>query len=395
MKNIKYLQKFHSIFRRIPLLDRWIISKLIPILFFAISAFTIVSLSVGVMFDLIRKIVEFGLPIIVALKIFFLSLPGFLVLAFPMSVLLSCLLTYGNLSSNSEILALKSLGINNFRIILPSLSLALFMTLLTFIFNDNLVPISNRVAADIMGNNIGKSIKTEKGKYNISFSKYGSILDANTNKPIDSATHLTHIFYARRFLNNVMYEVTVVDLSKKGTKILIAANNGKFVDQLNSWEFSNGEMIITNDEGSVSTISFDTYKYPLDNGPSKLAAIPSDAKNMTISEARKAEEMYAMAGNIKESRKMKVRIYEKITLPFSCIVFSLIGSTLGIKQNIRSSKSQGFGLSIIIIFLYYLTCFVFSSMGIVGLITPFLSAWIPVFIFLGFGTLLVRRSNKI
>ncbi len=395
MKNIKYLQKFNSTFKRIPLLDRWIISKLIPILFFAISAFTIVSLSVGVMFDLIRKIVEFGLPIVVALKIFFLSLPGFLVLAFPMSVLLTCLLTYGNLSSNSEILALKSLGINNFRIILPSLSLALFMTILTFIFNDNLVPISNRVAADIMQNSIGKSIKTEKGKYNISFSKYGSIIDPNTNKPIDNASHLTHIFYARRFLENVMYEVTVVDLSKKGTKILIAADNGKFIDQLNNWEFSNGEMIITNDEGSLSTISFDTYKYPLDNGPSKLAAIPNDAKNMTIAEARKAERMYAMAGNIKESRKMKVRIYEKITLPISCIVFSLIGSTLGIKQNIRSSKSQGFGLSIILIFLYYLTCFVFSSMGIIGLITPFLSAWIPVFIFLGFGTHLLRRSNKI
>ena len=395
MKNIKYLQKFHSIFRRIPLLDRWIISKLIPILFFAISAFTIVSLSVGVMFDLIRKIVEFGLPIVVALKIFFLSLPGFLVLAFPMSVLLTCLLTYGNLSSNSEILALKSLGINNFRIILPSLSLALFMTILTFIFNDNLVPISNRVAADIMQDSLGKSIKTEKGKYNISFSKYGSIMDTNTNKPIDNASHLTHIFYARRFLDNVMYEVTVVDLSKKGTKILIAADNGQFVDQLNIWEFSNGEMFITNDEGSVSTISFNTYKYPFDSGPSKLAAIPSDAKNMTISEARKAEEMYAMSGNIKESRKMKVRIYEKITLPISCIVFSLIGSTLGIKQNIRSSRSQGFGLSIILIFFYYLTCFVFSSMGVIGLITPFLSAWIPVFIFLGFGTLLVRRSNKI
>ena len=395
MKNIKYLQKFNSTFRRIPLLDRWIISKLIPILFFAISAFTIVSLSVGVMFDLIRKIVEFGLPIFVAFKIFFLSLPGFLVLAFPMSVLLTCLLTYGNLSSNSEILALKSLGINNYRIILPSLLLALLMTILTFIFNDNLVPISNRVAADIMQNNIGKSIKTEKGKYNISFSKYGSIIDANTNKPIDNSSHLTHIFYARRFLNDVMYEVTVVDLSKKGTKILIAADNGKFIDQLNNWEFSNGEMIITNDEGSVSTISFDTYKYPLDNGPSKLAAIPNDAKNMTISEAKKAEEMYAMAGNIKESRKMKVRIYEKMTLPFSCIVFSLIGSTLGIKQNIRSSKSQGFGLSIILIFLYYLTCFVFSSMGIIGLIAPFLSAWIPVFIFLGFGTYLLRRSNKI
>ena len=115
----------------------------------------------------------------------------------------------------------------------------------------------------------------------------------------------------------------------------------------------------TEDEGSVSTILFDKYIYPLDNGPSKLAEIPRDADNMTLSEARKAQKMYEMSGNIKESRKMKVRIYEKMTLPMSCIVFSLIGSTLGIKQNIRSSKSQGFGISIILIFLYYLTCFLF------------------------------------
>jgi len=395
LKHTKYLSKVYSIFKQIPLIDRWIILKLLPILLFAISAFTSVSLSVGVMFDLIRKIVEFGLPIFIALKIFFLSLPGFLVLAFPMSVLLTCLLTYGKLSSNSEILALKSLGINNFRIVLPSLFLAVFMTLLTFVFNDNLVPISNRLAADIMQNSLGKSIRTEKGKYNISFSKYGAIIDNNTNKPIDNGSHLTHIFYARRFLNNIMYEVTVVDLSRKGTKILITADDGEFIDQQSSWRFNNGKLMITQDQGPISTIAFETYNYPLDNGPSKLASIPKDANNMTISEARKAQRMYEMAGNIKESRKMKVRIYEKITLPISCIVFALIGSSLGIKQNIRSSKSQGFGLSILLIFLYYLTCFVFSSIGIIGLITPFLAAWIPVMIFMGLGIYLLRRSNNI
>ncbi len=384
-----------AIFRKITLIDRWIISKLIPILFFAISAFTIVSLSVGVMFDLIRKIVEYGLPISIALKIFFLSLPGFLVIAFPMSVLLSCLLTYGSLSSNSEILALKSLGINNYRIVLPSLLLAVFMTFLTFTFSDNLVPISNRVAADLLQNSLGKSMRTEKGRYNISFSKYGSIIDGNTNKPIDSASHLTHIFYARRFLKKIMYDVTVVDFSKKGTKILITANNGSYDDELSSWKFNNGKIMATEDKGSVSTILFDTYIYQLDNGPSKLAEIPRSADNMTISEARKAQKMYEMSGNNKESRKMKVRIYEKMTLPMSCIVFSLVGSTLGIKQNIRSSKSQGFGISIILIFLYYLTCFVFSSMGVIGLLNPFLAAWIPVIMFLSFGTYLLWRSNRI
>ncbi len=384
-----------SIFRNITLIDKWIISKLIPILFFAISAFTIVSLSVGVMFDLIRKIVEYGLPPLIALKVFVLSLPGFLVIAFPMSVLLSCLLTYGNLSSNSEILALKSLGINNYRIVLPSLLLAVFMTFLTFTFSDNLVPISNRVAADLLQNSLGKSMRTEKGRYNISFSKYGSIIDSNTNKPIDGGSHLTHIFYARRFLKKIMYDVTVIDFSKKGTKILITANNGSFDDELSSWKFNNGKIMATEDEGSVSTIIFDKYIYPLDNGPSKLAEIPRDANNMTISEARKAQKMYEMSGNLKESRKMKVRIYEKMTLPMSCIVFSLIGSTLGIKQNIRSSKSQGFGISIILIFLYYLTCFVFSSMGVIGILTPFFAAWIPVLMFLSFGSFLLWRSNRI
>ena len=384
-----------AMFRQIPLIDRWIISKLIPILFFAISAFTIVSLSVGVMFDLIRKIAEYGLPIFIALKIFFLSLPGFLVIAFPMSVLLACLLTYGSLSANSEILALKSLGINNYRIVLPSLILAAFMTFLTFSFNDQLVPISNRLATDLMQNSLGKSMRTEKGRYNISFSKYGSIIDSNTNKPIDGASHLTHIFYARRFLKKIMYDLTVIDFSREDKKILITANNGAFNDKSSSWNFNNGKIIVTQDDGSVSTILFDTYDYPLDNGPSKLAKIPSDANNMTISEARKAQKMYEMSGNIKESRKMKVRIYEKMTLPMSCIVFSLIGSTLGIKQNIRSSKSQGFGISIILIFLYYLTCFVFSSMGVIGLLHPFLAAWIPVFIFLGFGNFLLWKSNRI
>ena len=50
LKNFNYLQ------RVIPLIDKWLIAQLVPPLIFSISAFTVVSLSVGVMFDLIRKI---------------------------------------------------------------------------------------------------------------------------------------------------------------------------------------------------------------------------------------------------------------------------------------------------------------------------------------------------
>ena len=107
----KTIHKIITPWYSIPLIDRWLLGQIIPPMIFAISAFTVISLSVGVMFDLIRKIVEYGLPVIKALQALIYSLPSFLVLSFPMAVLLSTLLSYGKLSANSELLALRSLGL--------------------------------------------------------------------------------------------------------------------------------------------------------------------------------------------------------------------------------------------------------------------------------------------
>ena len=66
--NFMFLKIIRSELRKviikIPLVDRWLISQLLPPMLFAIGAFTAVSLSVGIMFDLVRKIVEFGLSLI-------------------------------------------------------------------------------------------------------------------------------------------------------------------------------------------------------------------------------------------------------------------------------------------------------------------------------------------
>ena len=88
-------------------------------------------------------------------------------------------------------------------------------------------------------------------------------------------------------------------------------------------------------------------------GPLELAKVPKDATEMTLKQALEAEKIYKKTGNIKEIRRIQVRIQEKFTLPFACLVFGLIGSSLGSKSNLRSSKSQGFGLSVILILIYY------------------------------------------
>ena len=392
---IKTINKLVTPWYAIPLIDRWLLGQIIPPMLFAISAFTVISLSVGVMFDLIRKVVEYGLPLFLALKVLFFSLPSFLVLSFPMAVLLSTLLAYGKLSSNSELLALKSLGIKTSRIISPAIALSIFMTGLTFYFNDNLVPKSNKLAETTLRAGIGGSFVEEKAKENIMFSRYGSRISASTKKPTRSNSKLTHIFYAQWYENKIMKNVTVLDFSREDFQKILKANSARFNKKNSSWIFSEGSIVSIDPNGQTTNIQFKEYIYPFIEGPIELAKVPKDANDMTLKEALKAEKIYKNTGNLKEIRRIQVRIQEKFTLPCACLVFGLIGSSLGSKSNLRSSKSQGFGLSVILILIYYVMSFVFSSFGVKGLLSPIFAAWLPVLISLGSGAYFLRQSSSI
>ena len=389
----KFIRQISLPWNSIPLMDRWLITQILPPMLFAISAFTVISLSVGVMFDLIRKIVEFGLPLFLAIKVLFYSLPSFLVLSFPMAVLLSTLLAYGKLSANSELLALKSIGIKTSRIIAPAIAVSIFMTGLTFYFNDNLVPASNKLAESTLRAGIGSSFSSEKGKDNIMFSRYGSRIESATNKPTKTNTYLTHIFYASLFENNIMQGVTVLDFSRQDIQQILKAKSAVFDKKNSSWIFSDGSIVSIDQGGQTTNIQFEKYRYPFVEGPLDLARVPKDATEMSLKQALEAERIYKETGNLKEIRRIQVRIQEKFTLPCACLVFGLIGSSLGSKSNLRSSKSQGFGLSVILILIYYVMSFVFSSFGVKGLLSPIIATWLPVLISLSGGIYFLRKSS--
>jgi lipopolysaccharide export system permease protein len=389
----KFIRQVCLPWNSIPLIDRWLIAQILPPMLFAISAFTVISLSVGVMFDLIRKIVEFGLPLFLAIKVLFFSLPSFLVLSFPMAVLLSTLLAYGKLSANSELLALKSLGIKTSRIIAPAIAVSILMTGLTFYFNDNLVPASNKLAESTLRAGIGSSFSSEEGKDNIMFSRYGSRIESATNKPTKTNTFLTHIFYASWFENNIMQGVTVLDFSRQDIQQILKAKSAVFDKENSSWIFSDGSIVSIDQGGQTTNIQFEKYRYPFVEGPLDLARVPKDATEMSLKQALEAERIYKETGNLKEIRRIQVRIQEKFTLPFACLVFGLIGSSLGSKSNLRSSKSQGFGLSVILILVYYVMSFVFSSFGVKGLLSPIIATWLPVLISMGGGIYFLRKAS--
>ena len=160
------------------------------------------------------------------------------------------------------------------------------------------------------------------------------------------------------------------------------------------WEFRDGQILTLNLNGSTTRVDFDRYLYPLSSGPLKVARLPDDANNMTIAEAIAAERIEAEAGNVKAARKLQVRIQEKFTFPMACVVFGLIGSSLGSRPGSRTSRSQGFGISILLILGYYALSFSFSSLGVKGVLPALLAAWLPVLLSLGAGSLLLRQASR-
>ena len=383
------IQRIKTQLRRIPLLDRWLLGELIGPLLFAIAMFTVLAITVGALFELVRLISEKNLPVLIATQVLLQRLPSFLVLSFPMATLFATLLAYGRLSSNSELTALRSVGVTSTRMIVPALVLAFLMTNLTFLFNDVLVPRSNRSAEVTLSSALGTAIASEKGD-DIIYSRFGRLeqADGSTKKG------LQQLFYAGTFRDGTMINVTLLDFSRVGFTQMLQAETAEWNENEAKWEFLNGQILTLTPSGSTTSADFDRYLYPLSSAPIRIAQLPKDARNMTVSEALQAEQLLQNSGDLKGARKLQVRIQEKFTFPMACLVFGLIGASLGAKPNNRTNRGQGFALSIVMILTYYLLASSFSALGVKGTLTPILAAWSPIMICLGGGGFLLRQASR-
>jgi lipopolysaccharide export system permease protein len=64
-------------------------------------------------------------------------------LALPLAVLLSSIMTFGNLGETFELVAIKSAGIGLLRFMRPLLIIATLLSGLAFLFNNNVIPVAN------------------------------------------------------------------------------------------------------------------------------------------------------------------------------------------------------------------------------------------------------------
>jgi lipopolysaccharide export system permease protein len=370
------------------IMDRYLTRELLPTFLFGVGAFASIGVTIDAMFELVRKIVESGLPIGIAVQVFVLRLPEFIVLAFPMSTLLATLMTYSRLSSESELIALRGCGVSVYRMVLTAVMLSLLVTGMTFLFNEHLAPASKYQASQILD----KALKSEQPsivkQQNIFYPEYQKVKqeDGKGQKKI-----LNRLFYADEFDGKQMKGLTIIDRSTEGLSQIIVSESGEWNPSQNVWDFYNGTIyLVAPDRSYRNILRFEHQQVKLPRTALDLAQKSRDYGEMNIAQSLEQLEIERLGGDEPKIRKLEVRIQQKIALPFVCVVFGLVGAAMGTIPQ-RTGRGTSFGISVIVIFTYYILYFITGALAQAGVFSTFVGAWLPNFLGLGIGTFLLMR----
>ncbi|WP_071515660.1 LptF/LptG family permease [Geitlerinema sp. PCC 9228] len=375
---------------RISVMDRYIMSELTAPFLFGLGAFASLGVSIGSVFDLVRKVTDGDISFAIAVKVFFLQIPYFLSFAFPTAILLATLLAYSRLASDSELIAMRSCGVSVARLLAPALAVGLLVTGVTFAFNEMVVPAAKYEATLTLKKAITDDSHPLRDETNILYPEY-------RERPIgggDTGIRLYRLFYAEEFNGDRMKNVTILDYSQPSFKQLILASSGSWNVREQIWDFYNGTIYILDNDGSYRrVVTFDHHRLLLPKAPIELASERRDYSEMNILQAMRRRELLRYSGNEDEVRKLTIRIQQKLAIPFACVAFALVGTMLGMKPD-RTSKATGFGISVVVIFSYYLLMSIGDALGLSGAIPPALAGWLPTLCTSLFGLFLLWRFSR-
>lgn len=360
------------------ILDKYIIKELLGPFIFGIAAFSSVFIGTSTLMRIAQYVTQYGASLSSVAKLFIYSLPSIVVLTFPMSMLLAALLAFGRLSGSSEITAMRSGGISFYRLSAPVFVIACLVSIFAVFFSETVVPQSNSAYSYIVRYEIQKNTAPKSQEHIIIKDVKGDILERLT--------------YARKFEEetNTMYAVSMQEFDN-GTLVRVE-NAEKALWQDNHWTMMNGVIHDLTAEGNLErTMHFEQQIMPMAKAPSAISREQKKPDEMTIKELK--QHIKVLQREYVNAKKYEMELQQRLAIPVASFVFALIGTPLGLQPN-RSSSSIGFGISIIIIFVYYAIMTVFTALGQGGALPVVLAAWIPNIVGIIAGVLLVRKASR-
>jgi len=351
------------------LIDRYLILSFIKKLLSILFVFVIIFLVVDVIED-VDKMLDSNLTFNEYSLIYFYSIPQYINIAFPMTILIATVMTFTLLQKNNEITALKAAGVSIYRLTIPFILIGILSSIGMFYFENMVVTQSNTLKADL-----------EKKYYNRSSNK-----KINRNILMQVGENQTIIIekfdYRKKIAKNVSLQKFIDNkvISRIDAEQLVWSNDSWITKNATHRTFSDNNSYI-NLPDSIININLN----PVDLIQSIIKPEEMDywSLNSFINRLKK---------NGREYKKWLVDLYFKTAFPFSNILMVLFGIVLTIKKP-RTNFLIGIGSSVFVIFIYYVMIKIGQTMGYNGLLSPFISVWIANIMFFISGLFLLSKTK--
>lgn len=374
-------EKYNNFKNDMSILDRYILLQVLEIFIMGIIIFTSIIFASDTFITLIKQITLYGIPFNIALMIVLLNLPQVMVMAIPMSVLFSTVMTLNRLSLSSEITVMRACGIGLNRIARPIFIFAASMSLLVFVVNETVVPVTNSQSKTLAVWALGQK-NIPNGKQNFTFKEMKT--DENGKNSIK------RLFFVQKCEDNTLKNVTVVDFSEKDALKVIQSQSGKTSPE--GWQFIKGAAYtMTKKENILNSVWF----------AKTIADFGMDVKDKLTEDEATQYNVIALWKYVENNSKkhhdpklhslFRIELHNKFAFPFTTLVLVLLGVPLAITPP-RVRYNRGFLFSIMIIFLYYLLRALSLSLGEEMKIIPLLAAWIPNVILFVLGSYLYYKK---
>lgn len=428
---------------------RYIYKELIMPFIFSISIVTFV-LFMNYLIKEIDRLLGKNLSALIIIEFIYLNMAWIVAMSIPMAVLVACIMAYGRLAEDNEIVALRSSGISFLSILSPAFVFGVSIAILMFLFYNNILPEFNfrlnLLTRDIA--NLRPGITLEPGYfiddmegYSIYFKEKNkdhllnlTIYDKNPLKSqttiyadsgkiaVESNNLVLSLF------SGEIHELDIIDYDDYRRiyftkhKISIAADD-IFLERNDKAKRNDREMNIRmmlaevkKNRKSIEKLDIKiaailksklaiagNIKFKKINAIVK-AKIDSNTKNLLEAEAKlENRKLTGILNRVKNEKNLKksykkrvnkylVEINKKLSMPFACIIFVMIGTPIGVMSKQGSVAVAGVS-SILFFLIYYVFLIGGEELADMAVISPFWGMWTPNFLLGGVGIYMIYSTT--
>ena len=360
----------------ITILDRYVAQEIVAPFALGVLLLTF-ALVTGRLLRLTEMVVNHGVSLGDVASLIGFVMPAFLELTFPMAVLLGVLMGFGRMSGDRELIAARACGVSLYRLAVPVMGVALVVYALSSWFAFTVRPWANSHLREQLFE-LTRTRSTAGLKEKV----------FNRNFP-GLVVYVEHASAADDTLHGVM----ISDARDPGQQNTIIARSGIVVPDRShkaiTLRLFNGSIFGVEARNNTSHVT-SFHIYDLNVRPDEeLGAGDLDPEEMSLPDLRSAIAQARASG--KPNYNAETELASKFTLPFTTLLFALLGVSLGLKPA-RGGQSERFGVAIALFFLYYSLMRAGEALAQRGRLNAFVAMSIPDLIFAVLAIVLFVRS---